>query len=73
MFNIMMKSIIDNSKRIADLGDGLFQILSKSDPNKSYIIDIKDINAHKAECMGFRFNLECNHIKALKMAGILND
>jgi len=60
------------SENFAEIGDGLYQILSKSDPNKSYIIDINDIKAHKSDCVAFRYGKECNHIKTLKNAGILD-
>lgn len=61
------------SDNIADLGDGLYQIKSKSDPNKSYIIDIKDINAHKSDCIAYRYGRECNHIKTLKSNKIIGE
>lgn len=56
----------------AELGDGLYQVTSKSDPNKSYIIDVNDLKAHKSDCIAYRYGKECNHIKALKKGGIIN-
>ena len=58
---------------IAHLGERLFQLTSKSDETKSYILDLNDINAHKSDCYAFRYGKECNHIKRLKKAGFIKD
>lgn len=56
---------------IAKIDETTYQINSKSNPNgKSYIVDINHLKDHKGECLGFRFNQDCNHLKRLRKAGI---
>lgn len=56
---------------IAKIDNTTYQVNSKSNPNgKSYIIDINDLRAHKGECLGFRYNPDCNHMKRLRKAGV---
>ncbi len=58
-------------KGIAQIDDTTFQISSKSNPDaKSYVIDLNNLRSHKGECLGYRYNKECNHIKRLKSAGV---
>ncbi len=58
---------------IAVIDEAIFQLTSLSDPTKCYVIDLTDINAHKSDCIAFRYGKKCNHLKRLEDNGFIEE
>lgn len=58
---------------IAIIDDTTFQVTSKSDETKSYIITTNDLNSHKTDCQAFRYGRVCNHLRRLIDNGFIEE
>ena len=54
-------------ENVAHVEGSIYQIKSSSDENKIYVIDAKDLDAHKSECKGAFYRGNCSHLKALRL------
>jgi putative transposase len=59
-------------KGVTEIGDGLFAVVSRSDPGKRYIVRIAD-GKRMCECMDFAKGKKCKHIYAVTYYLMIRD
>jgi len=59
-------------KGVTEIGDGLFTVVSRSDPSKRYIVRIAD-GKRMCECMDFAKGKKCKHIYAVTYYLMIRD
>jgi len=52
---------------VAHVEDQIYQVKSTSEKNKVYVIDFKDLDAHKKDCKGCLYRGNCSHLRAIRI------
>lgn len=58
------------SANVTKLSPTLYEVRSKTNANKSYVINLNDMRDHKGDCLGYRYKQDCNHLKQLREIGV---
>jgi len=54
-------------ENVAHVEGSIFQVKSTSEKNKVYLVDLKDLEAHKKDCKGLLYRGNCSHLRAVSI------